>query len=480
MHGRWLWLLLALCLPARAGATGEGTNGFPSWEERVLQEWVNRARVDPATALAGCTQCGEAACYQPMSPLSFALPLNRAARFHSDELVEQGYFDHPSHCPVVSNIDALYPGSCQGQASCACAASGSNTSPGDRVALFGSKWTGEIIAGAANPDAAFTAWITEESPSTTCEFSQSNGHRWLILKAVGSLGMGVHVGGPYGLDATGDFSGVTGSAKVPSGAHSPRQAASVEAWTNWSAAAGPQSAQVDLEGTCQDLTLRRGTATNGAWAATLTGVGTGCHRYYFVFKDSTGAPVTYPTQGSLGIGASEASCPIWSSARPGLGPSCDAAPVVDAGTPDAGVDAGTVTDAGVDAGTHEDAGTGADAGVDAGTPDDAGVDAGSLADAGAAGDAGVDADAGVDGGVGNPDGGASGSPDAGLDGGPTDTGGNGADAGGGLDPDGGAGTGRPLSDAIGGCGASPSGAGWLGLMGLAVLLGVWRSRRAQR
>jgi hypothetical protein len=73
MLGRWLWVLLALGLPGTALAAGEGTSGFPSWEERVLQEWVNRARVDPAMALAGCTQCGEAACYQPMTPLSDAL-----------------------------------------------------------------------------------------------------------------------------------------------------------------------------------------------------------------------------------------------------------------------------------------------------------------------------------------------------------------------------------------------------------------------
>ncbi|MGZ4810098.1 MAG: hypothetical protein ACXV7D_12300, partial [Thermoanaerobaculia bacterium] len=50
-------------------------------------------------------------------------------------------------------------------------------------------------------------------------------------------------------------------------------------------------------------------------------VASGCHRYYFSFTDSTGAVVTYPTTGSLGIG-SGASCPDWESSR--LNSSCSA------------------------------------------------------------------------------------------------------------------------------------------------------------
>ena len=36
------------------------------------------------------------------------------------------------------------------------------------------------------------------------------------------------------------------------------------------------------------MTLARGSATNGAWHASLSGVGSGCHRYFFAFKDSNG------------------------------------------------------------------------------------------------------------------------------------------------------------------------------------------------
>ena len=63
------------------------------------------------------------------------------------------------------------------------------------------------------------------------------------------------------------------------------------------------------------MTLERGTSTNGAWKAEVTNVGSGCHRYYFVFEDSLGIPVTFPTTGSLAIG-SGAECPNWEASRP--------------------------------------------------------------------------------------------------------------------------------------------------------------------
>ena len=47
----------------------------------------------------------------------------------------------------------------------------------------------------------------------------------------------------------------------------------------------------------------------------LAGVGSGCHRYYFEFLDSVGTRTTYPTTGSLAIGAG-AGCPEWDASRP--------------------------------------------------------------------------------------------------------------------------------------------------------------------
>jgi hypothetical protein len=73
----------------------------------------------------------------------------------------------------------------------------------------------------------------------------------------------------------------------------------------------PYSGQrATIDGRCVSLSLKRGTPQNGAWSATATGVGSGCHRYYFSFIDSTGTEVTYPATGSLAIGTG-AACADW-------------------------------------------------------------------------------------------------------------------------------------------------------------------------
>ncbi|HEY3056435.1 MAG TPA: hypothetical protein VGK31_10955, partial [Thermoanaerobaculia bacterium] len=56
-------LVCTIALPAHAQdmesfaanlRAGESINGFPNWAERVLLEWMNRARVDPQKELAAC------------------------------------------------------------------------------------------------------------------------------------------------------------------------------------------------------------------------------------------------------------------------------------------------------------------------------------------------------------------------------------------------------------------------------------------
>ena len=80
-----------LAVPCRAA--GEAVNGSPSWAERVLWEWTNRARSDPDFEIAQCNAgapepCLEApACnYSPRHPFSWNVPLAEAARFHADHI----------------------------------------------------------------------------------------------------------------------------------------------------------------------------------------------------------------------------------------------------------------------------------------------------------------------------------------------------------------------------------------------------------
>lgn len=313
--------------------TGEPVNGFPNWQERVTHEWINRARANPQADLAGCgANCPEntGSCYTPQVPLIWNANAGRSARYHSAEMGRQSFFDHPSHCTLVGNISSLYPGSCDGSASCACVGGTSVCNPActdwtARLSAFGVGAAGEIIAaGYSDADSAFYGWLWEFSASPSCSYYQNlnppydtNGHRWLILKATNAVGAGYESvsGSPYVRYYTGDFGDANAPIpKIPSGAHYPQQSSAIDFWANWYDAAGPRSAAVDVDGACTAMSLGRGSPANGAYHANVTGLGSGCHRYYFTFVDSNGITVTYPTTGSYGIGTT--ACADWDVTRP--------------------------------------------------------------------------------------------------------------------------------------------------------------------
>jgi hypothetical protein len=294
---------------------GEAVNGFPNWEERVLHEWINRARVDPGVEMQKCgSACLEAACYAPVAPLGWGEALNHSARYHAVEMMKQNYFDHDSKCTVASNIGQLYPAGCDGSASCGCVGGsvkcGPNgcTSWSSRVGMFGASPFGEVISSAKDPNISFYLWLYEGSLSASCGFTTFNAHRYIIFTAGGSVGLGVS---DY---SVGDFGSGDAPYRIPSGSHYPKQAQSVELWANWYDSKAPKSATAVVDGNCLTMSLKRGSQTNGAWTATANNVATGCHRYYFSFVDSTGATVTYPATGSLAIGNGP-SCADWDTSR---------------------------------------------------------------------------------------------------------------------------------------------------------------------
>jgi uncharacterized protein YkwD len=308
--------------PNQVAAEGEPDGSFPSWEERWFLQLHNRARCDPQYEMDVCgSACAEAACYSPAKPLTWTVELNRAARFHSANLTDSGCgMKHNSPCTLVSNIDSLYPDSCDGATSCACVPSTENCSPTGgttwpvRIGLFGTTGSGENIANSnPDPNVPFYQWLFEPTANSSCGFRSDNGHRYNILSELSYINsVGIGMAGNY---TTADFGPGPAAGKIPSGSHYPRQAASVEIWTNWYDSQGPSVAAVNVEGVCHTMSLERGTSTNGAWMATVSGVGSGCHRYYFEFRDSEDTPATYPTTGSLAIG-SGGGCPDWDIARP--------------------------------------------------------------------------------------------------------------------------------------------------------------------
>ena len=279
---------------------GEPNGTFPNWQERAVAQLTNRARVEPATELAACPpgQCLEAACYSPTAPLFWHYDLNQAARFHSLTMGMFPFFAHNTPCVLFADINTRFPGSSNGSFASSCSSSGTTTA-GARVNLFGAAYGGEnAAAGYGTPHTAFYGWLYETSTTSACGFTLQNGHRYNILKNGGpALGVG-HAqvaGSPYGTYWTQDFGGSGSIPKIPSGSHwtaiqhfrDPSAGDNnVEFWANWYDAAGgaPTTATVVLDNVPIPMTRTRGTATNGAFTATVSGVSTSCHTYYFVVR----------------------------------------------------------------------------------------------------------------------------------------------------------------------------------------------------
>jgi hypothetical protein len=378
-------LILSLTL---AGARGVPQDGYPSWSERTVQMYVNRARADPAADLAGCAQCAEKACYGAKPPMVWDYALNRSARFHCDNLAKTGAsLQHNSPCTLVSDIAQKYPpnGTCHGEEACACkpgtlntcAAGNTCTDPWGRIGLFGGSGNGENAAmGYGDPHSVFYAWLWEGDSDASCGWRYSNGHRANILGDSGTLGVGESSN-----FFVQDFGYGSPAGSLISGSHEPQGGGGqTEFRANWyDSRGGPGTAWVSVDGDCTALTLERGQPQHGTWLGTAAV--SGCHRYAFLFTDSTGGVVRLPEVGTYGVG------------DPGSCPDYDAAPATACGNPPA-------PDAGVppapDAGVPPAPDAGVPPGPDAGSPQ---VDAGTpQADAGGGGDDGGTGP-GADGGV---------------------------------------------------------------------------------
>jgi hypothetical protein len=162
-------------------------------------------------------------------------------------------------------------------------------------------------------------WLLEGDSDPSCGWRMSNGHRANILGGGnGRLGVGESSG--YYVQ---DFSGGGPDHKIAAGAHYHNSATGqAEFMAGWYDTAGPGFASVNIDGTCHPMTLERGSETNGnyLYSGTLSG---DCPRYYFLFKDASGAQIVYPDTGSFGVGTG---CDDWSPDRPPAGEGCDCQP----------------------------------------------------------------------------------------------------------------------------------------------------------
>lgn len=270
----------------RQQAVGEPVGDVPSYSERALLYFTNRARTAPADFNADDP-------YPPSAPLQFDFDLAIAARFHARHIVEASCWcaDHSSCCALEGEGEDVACASAAGS----CGA----TSAEARVARFSPHYGGENMAlGQRNAAEAIASWTT------------SPGH-WENINRPGFTRLGA---GHFGDAWVQDFG--TGNAPrqvISDGIHFSDGASTRFGTTYHLAGDGPQSALVIVEGVCHDLELVHGTPELGAFEVAVA-LDAGCHRYYFHFTDSAGNDVTYPTFGSLGVG--DADCELFVDTRP--------------------------------------------------------------------------------------------------------------------------------------------------------------------
>jgi hypothetical protein len=95
--------LLLLILSTAMGGYGDPTNGYPNHIEREVHLWTDAVRVEPEAfesdyQAAGCSFYVDFTDDEmtAKSPMNYNFDLNDAARFHSDDMYTNDWFDHAS------------------------------------------------------------------------------------------------------------------------------------------------------------------------------------------------------------------------------------------------------------------------------------------------------------------------------------------------------------------------------------------------
>jgi hypothetical protein len=377
-------LLSAACSVERIGTAtsarplvGVPTDGYPSYDERLMLAAINRVRADPNNpALGTASACS--ATYPAEKPLMHNHDGARAARFHAlHSSKNNAGLSHNSYCTLRSDVATS---GCDGSDACACMAGtscyscmtlgGCGTDPLSRAGLFGFGANGEVGA-VGNRDGldAVATWVGE------C--AGQDGHRAILTGAnVDEIGLGHAAGdscwGSFFFGDTG-FRGVT-TPVLPSGVHHPETGASFDFILSYWNGGPAASVNVVIDGVCHPMAIELGAPTNASYKASVSPI-SGCREYWFVAKDRGGARFTYPEVGSWGVGT----CTDYKATRmdadcegPAAPPDAGlVSPAVDAetGAPDAiGEDARAIEPSG-DAGEVDGGGADAEARSAAAVPD---------------------------------------------------------------------------------------------------------------
>lgn len=275
---------------ALAGYGDVDERGYPSWAERDVHLWTNAARVEPEAFEAdynsgGCSFDDFSSDEQTAKlPLYFSLPLNEAARFHSEDMEANSWFAHESS---------------------------DGTSFGDRTARFYTDTTfiGENIAMGygSGYNSVFVGWMCSTS-----------GHRANIMSGDWSE-LGTGVSGSY---YTQDFGAGAADSEGPirMGVHSPQTAGPGDTVTFLADYAGeaPERFEVIVSGQAAPLELTWGAEDSGVWSADVVlPADAGCVEYYFAALTG-GAESRFPGEGSYELGADCTTDHLWIGRQMGV------------------------------------------------------------------------------------------------------------------------------------------------------------------
>ena len=268
-------LAIALTSPAVAGYGDVDEEGYPSWAERSVHLWTNAARVDPEAFADEYPQAYDPCRFDdftadektPKAPIYYDRNLNNAARFHSQDMVDNNWFAHESS---------------------------DGTSFAQRLARFyDSGFVGENIAYGypSTYSAMFHGWMC------------SDGHRANIMNGAWvELGTGV-VNTHYTQNFGGGAADSDGA--VAMGVHEPESATDSAVFlADWQDDAAPATLVVVIDGTSTGLELTYGVETQGVFSADVEVDPGDCHAYYFAWETEDGTQGTFPETGSYTYGIS--------------------------------------------------------------------------------------------------------------------------------------------------------------------------------
>lgn len=260
-------LVTTLAAAAAPGSSvyGVPVDGYPSAEERALVLWTNAARVAPeeferdyAQAYHPCTLDDfESSERRAKDPLYIDLALTEVARFHSNDMAENGCFQHES---------------CDG------------TDTWSRIGRYydESSYLGEnIVMGTSDPYyAVFQMWMC------------SDGHRANIMNGdYNEMGGGIR--GSY---MTQDFAAGT----LAEGSPPVRVAAEVGGtfYADWGDSGAPSRLEVVVDGHATPLELELGEDERGVYAAE-PGVEGECTPWHVAWETRDGESGAFPAAGSF-------------------------------------------------------------------------------------------------------------------------------------------------------------------------------------